>query len=129
MPAPLYQAGFNGKVFANGVELSATKYSLTDKANAKDVSNTKDGRKRIATLPDAEASVDLHWDANLQPTDNPPNLRRGTILTFQFYVSPGKYFSWNGLIDEVTISSEIEGTVDYSVKVVMESGVNGVTYP
>jgi hypothetical protein len=121
------QPGYIGKVFANGIELPSTGYEITDKANAKDVSNTRDGRKRIATLPDAEGSIKLYWDEAQQPTNNPPNLRKGTELTFQCYTSVGKFFLWTGLVDEVTISSEIEGVISYNCKVLQSAG--SVVYP
>ena len=136
-----YHNGSDGRVFFKPstatahIEGAVFKWDLTIKGNNKDVSNSKDGRKRIKGVTDAEGNASLHFDtANLpcDPTANTGlNLREGVVFTSEFIDDGGTggsdSFRASWIIDEVHASSEFEGTIDYEVKFSLESGT--VKYP
>ena len=141
MANPVYHNGSDGKVkvqpstASSFIEIGATKWDLTDKANNKDVSNSKDGRYRIKGVGDYEGNVSLHFDTANLPSDptasTGPNLRPGVIFQFELIDDGGAggtdSFRGTAIIDEVHSSSEFEGTIDYEVKFSQQSGV--LKYP
>ena len=124
---PNFQPGKIAKTFAGSTELPGFKWSVTDKAGTLELPNTRDGMLRIPGLEDAEGSFSLHVDAANFPTDAPPNLRAGVILVLQEYVTPSRFTSCTIILDEVTWSSEVAGSVDYEGKWKLQSGT--LVYP
>lgn len=129
MATPVYHNGIDGTAFSGATQLAVKKWDMTVKGNVKDVSNSKDGRKRIAGVQDAEGSLMLHWDSANQPTNtSAPNLRGGSILTLKLVTDGATNgFELSAIIDEVHTSSDFDGTIDFDCKFFLESGF--VTYP
>lgn len=105
-------SGKDGKVtYGTGpTTMAITKWSLKNNSNAIDVSNTTDGRRRIAGLPDAEGTVEVHVDtAATYETD----LAVGTIVNLALYTLSNKKYTVNyAIIDSIDYSNEVEGTYD-----------------
>lgn len=142
MPAAVYHNGADGRAFskpgATGthVEMAVTKWDLRITGNNQQVSNSKDGRKRIAGVADASGSLTLHYDSANQPHDAVagPGLKHGALVALELGTTaaagttPLDCFRLNALIDEVSISSEFEGTIDASVTFSLETG-STLKYP
>ena len=141
MATPVYHNGSDGKVKvqppggSSYIEMAVTKWDLTDKSNNKDVSNSKDGRKRIPGVPDASGNLSMHFDTANLPSDTTtntgPNIRRGSVLQLELIDDGGAggvdSFRCSAIVDEVKASSEFDGTIDYDVSWSLESGA--VKYP
>lgn len=129
MATPIYHAGKDGKVKAGATELAIMKWNATDKGNNQDVSNSKDGRKRIGGLGDSDGSLEAYWDsANPMTSLSGPAIRRSSIIALHL-ISDGsaQEFAVSAIVDEVEVSSEIAGKIEYKIKWSQESG--DFTYP
>lgn len=71
--------GADGKIYfkpvgwASFIEGDVFKWEGTFTGNARDVSGSKSGRKRIGGLPDASGTLSFHWDAANRQTDPTTN--------------------------------------------------------
>jgi hypothetical protein len=142
MPTPVYHNGADGRAWskpgATGthVEFAVTKWDLRITANNQQVSNAKDGRKRIAGVADVSGSATLHYDSANQPHDvtTGPGLKHGALVALELGtdvgadVTPTKCFRLNALIGEFHISSDFEGTLDADVTFEIETG-STLKYP
>lgn len=84
----------NARVSVGNTNLFAMKWSINTKVDELDVSNFEGQgyAQWIGGLLDADISVDCVWDANQNPTGNPPNLIPGQLVsTVKFYAD------WRGL--------------------------------
>jgi hypothetical protein len=137
MANPVYHAGNDGKAKVTPpggttpVELPVNKWDLTIKGNNKDVSNAKDGRKRIPGVEDADGNLSMHLDtANPQwdtTTTTGPSVRQGTVLALELIEDGGAgttadSFRLSAIVDDVKVTSAYEGTIDYDCKFSLESG-------
>jgi hypothetical protein len=115
-------AGQHGKItYGSGpTTLAITNWSYKPMANPIDVSNTTDGRRRIAGLGDAEGSFDVHVDtAATMEADLAP----GTILAVNMFTDgTKKYAIANAIIDTIEYKVEVEGTYDASISWKLASG-------
>lgn len=102
------------KVGSNTVPAMDWKLDLD--AKLKDVANFKDGRHQKATLPDADFSAKMLFDADAMPHD-PAGLGifPGAEIVALCFVTPTKSYSAPIVIGKCTIASEIEGIVMYDV--------------
>jgi hypothetical protein len=142
MPTPVYHNGADGRAFSKPagasvhVELAVTKWDLRITANNQQVSNAKDGRKRIAGVADASGSANLHWDSANLMTDAVagPGLKHGAIIVLELCVDVAgvtdttKTFRLSAIIDECHVSSDFDGTLDADVTFSLESGTS-LKYP
>jgi hypothetical protein len=142
MPTPVYHNGADGRAWskpgATGthVEMAVTKWDLRITANNQQVSNAKDGRKRIAGVADASGSATLHYDSANQPHDvtTGPGLKHGALVALELAtdvgadIAPTKCFRLNALIDEVNPSSDYENLIEFAVTFSLETG-STLKYP
>lgn len=142
MATPVYHNGIDGKAFStppgagSHVEMAVTKWDLRITGNNQQVSNSKDGRKRIAGVADASGSLTLHYDSGNPPqnTSTGPGLRHGTILGLELCVDTAgiadttKTFRLSAIVDEVTASSEFEGLEEYGISFSLADGAS-LKYP
>jgi poly-gamma-glutamate capsule biosynthesis protein CapA/YwtB (metallophosphatase superfamily) len=142
MAVPVYHNGADGRAFSKPagasvhVEIPITKWDMRITANNQQVSNAKDGRKRIAGVPDASGSATLHWDSanNLIDAVAGPGLKHGAVILLEMAVDVAgatdttKTFRASAIIDEVNPSSDFDGTIDFSVTWSLESGTS-LKYP
>lgn len=120
-------SGENAKVtFGSGpITFNNTSWKVTIKPNIKDVSNTRDGRKKIKTLIDADGSFSGFWDDAAQATDD---IAVGDIGIIKLYVDSTKFLTFLAIIDDVDIDTKgVEDGITVGVKFQLESGV--ITYP
>jgi hypothetical protein len=126
-----YITGPSGAITSNTASVGGKKWTLTAKGNNKDVSNFKDGRKRIPGLADAEGTIEIPAiDPATPPYDssaNKPNLIPGAIVALVLKLDTGHTFPLSAIIDEVSPSQDVEGNAAYEVKFSIESGT--VTWP
>jgi hypothetical protein len=91
-------------------------WKLSVDSKIKDVANFKDGRRQKGTLPDADFTSKILWDADSPPHDPAgPNLVEGAEITALLYVTLTKFYSVPIVISKIDISSEIEGVVMYDI--------------
>lgn len=143
--APVYHSGVDGRAFSTPpggstpIELAVTKWDITVKANNKDMSNALDKRYRIPGLADASGNLSMHFDSANSPADPTAmtglNIRHGSVLALNLIPdgstgagSPPMSFRLSAIVDEVKMSSEIEGTVDYDVQWSLQAG-STLKYP
>lgn len=142
MAAENYHSGVDGHAYvlppggASQIELAVHKWEAEISGNNQEVSNAKDGRKRIPGAPDAKGSASLHWDSGNPVTDptagTGPNVRHSTILAMNLIPDGGvdtgtSGFRFNAIVDTVKITSEFQGTVDYDITFSYSGG--GIKYP
>jgi hypothetical protein len=94
----------------------AMDWKLDMDSKLKDVANFKDGRRQKATLPDADFSAKMLFDADDMPHD-PAGLGfvPGAEVSVNGYVSLTKFYVIPITIAKCTVSSEIENIVMYDV--------------
>lgn len=142
MSAENYHSGVDGHAYVTPsgdvtpIELAVHKWEAEISGNNQEVSNAKDGRKRIPGAPDAKGSASLHWDSGNQPSDTTPttgpSVRHSTILAMCL-IPDGSTptltngFRFSAIVDTVKITSEFQGTVDYDVTFSYAGG--GIKYP
>jgi len=115
-------SGKSGKVtYGSGpTTLGITNWSYKIMSNPIDVSNTTDGRKRIAGLSDAEGSFDVHVDTGATME---ADLAPGTVLDIKMFTDgTKKYDVTNAIIDTIEYKVEVEGTYDATVSWKVGSG-------
>jgi hypothetical protein len=102
------------KIGANTVPGMDWKLSVDSKL--KDVANFKDGRHQKITLPDADFTSKILYDAD-DPPDDPGglNLVAGANITAQLFVDLTHFYSVPLVISKIDIASEIEGIVMYDI--------------
>jgi hypothetical protein len=129
---PVFMVGDKTKIKSATFEFPGDKWSLTVKGMTKDMSNMRDGRKRVAGLEDAEGTFDLKYDVANDPTVVANgNVRAGAVLDLELHVDEtgDHFYGVSAIIDEITPSADFGdqngGTL--SVKWSLESGT--VTYP
>jgi hypothetical protein len=91
-------------------------WDLDQDAKLRDCANFADGRRQQATLPDADFSVTMLWDADDMPHD-PAGLGfvPGAEVTVQGFVSLTKFYVIPITISKCKVSSKIEEIVMYDV--------------
>ena len=117
------------------VSLPADKWTMTIKGMTKDMSNMRDGRKRIGGLIDAEGSFDLKYDlANDPTTEAKGKIRNGAVVDLKLYLGPyaasgpaSPFYAVKAIIDDITPAAEFANEATISVKWSLESGT--VTFP
>lgn len=143
MAVPEYHNGADGKVYvkppggASFIEGGVTNWNLSITGNAKDVSNSLAGRKRIPGVPDASGDAMLHYDTANNPADDTAstglNLRANSIIQLDL-VQEGEASGGTGgfrgsfIVDTCEASSEFDGTIDYKVTFSLEDG-STLKYP
>lgn len=115
-------SGQHGKItYGSGpTTLGITDWTYKPMSNPLDVSNTTDGRRRIAGLGDAEGSFNVHVDTGATME---ADLAPGTILAINMFTDgTKKYAVANAIIDTIEYKVEIEGTYDAAVSWKLASG-------
>lgn len=115
-------SGRLGKVTygAGPTTLGITDWTYKLMGNPIDVSNTTDGRARIAGLEDTEGDFNVHVDTGgTMETD----LAKGTLVTLNLFTDGTKKFSTiKAIIDTITYKNAVEGTYDAAVSWKQASG-------
>lgn len=102
------------KIGANVIPGMDWKLSIDSKL--RDVANFKDGRHQKVTLPDADFSSKILFDADDPPYDPAGlNLVAGAEVTALCYVDATHFYSVPIVISKIDVESEIEGVVMYNV--------------
>ncbi len=118
----------NGTPISPAADLPTSKWGMTIKGNNKDVSNSRDGRKRVPGLQDAELTFELPYDSANDPTlVANGGLTDRSVIVFNGYIDDTHFYAGTFIVDEIGPGSEIEGEVNFTVKASMESGT--ITYP
>ncbi len=104
--------------------LAITKWKLKKMTKALDVSNTTDGRRRIAGLRDAEGSFTLHVDTD---ADISTTIVDGDIAALKLYINSTKFYSFSAIVEDLDFSSEVEGSYDCTANFKLAIGT--VTVP
>lgn len=124
-----FHAGHHCKLMIDAVsdiDLPADKWEFEIQSNNKNATNSRDGRKRIAGLPDATGSFDLPYDSAADPTVTANGgIREGSVLAMKFFVDDTHFWAINVIVDSIGAGQEIEGDkpLMFPVKWSMESGV------
>src|SRR5262245_18977039 len=123
---------------ATDIDLPGINWSLSDMAKSKDVSNFRDGRYRIGTLPDATLNFTLVWDAG-QPPHLAANgtIKRGTRIFATLFtdnaITENKAFKVPAIVDQCDLKNEgVEGGLLYDVTALLSGSTTQlgvVTYP
>jgi hypothetical protein len=115
--------GNDGDATFNGTELYITGWSVDNEAEEHDTTNTGGsgygdlitGTKRLT------ATVDLNWDASINPMDNPPNLVAGaTITTTKLYLDGKSSPYWllpSAKVTRVNATSRVGSVTTFSVTI------------
>lgn len=76
-------SGKNGKVTVNGTELLITGWKVEPEAERHDVTHTgSSGFGNIITsIKRAKFTIEMNWNAQQNPLDDPPNLVEGATIT------------------------------------------------
>jgi len=104
-------SGKNGKVTYGGspTTVAITDWSLKLDPSLIDVSNTTDGRARIAGLGDVDGSFKTHVDtASTYEADLAP----GTSVTLKLYTDGTKCYTVLAIMDAPDITNKVDGTYD-----------------
>lgn len=114
------------------VTLPTAKWTMTIKGNTRDVSNARDGRKRIVGLVDADLDFELPYDAAADPTlAANGGLQHGIVIAATMYkdggATPANAYSGSFIVDEIGVATEIDGEMRIPIKALLESGT--ITYP
>ena len=108
--------GYKGKVTVGGVELPLcyADVDIDPKAELKDVScKGQEGRfkRKIFGQEEATVKITIHWDPDLDPTEDPPNFQQGQhIEDFKFFPDrdePKHFFADDLLIANTPLSSKM----------------------
>lgn len=121
MPAGEFHTGDESKVEVGAQSLPSRSWSLNITGNVKNVSNTRDGRKRIKGLVDATGSVEMPWDGGVYLP------RHGDTMALKLYTSTTEFFQLSAIVENATPGMNFEGELVYSVAFSLESGT--ITYP
>lgn len=110
------------------VTVPGINWKLAADGKPADVSNFRDGRKRVGTLPDATITVTLVWDSDEMPTKaTGTNLRLGVKGTAKCYTSSTKFFSCPVIVAQIEPENEgVEGRVMQPVTLQLDGDI---TYP
>jgi len=110
------------------IALPTRDWTLTIKGNNKDVSNSRDGRKRIPGLEDAEGEMKMPYDTGNDPTGTAGGgVKPGAVLDLSLYVDATHLYGLSAIVDEIGPAVEFEGELMFPVKFSLESGT--ITYP
>lgn len=91
-------------------------WKLSLDAKLKDVSNFKDGRRRVGTLDDGDFSSKMLVDADDPPYDPAGlNLIPGAEIVALLYTTPTAFFSVPITIEKIDVESEVEGVVMWNI--------------
>jgi hypothetical protein len=115
-------SGKDGKVTygASPTTMGVTGWTYRPTANVLDVSNTSDGRLRIAGLPDATGSCNVH--VNTAP-EHETALAPGTTVALNLYIAPTKGYALPAvIITDVEYGIEVEGSYDATFNFAIQSG-------
>ncbi len=130
MATPDIRAGKDGKAYfkptgwAAFIEGDVFKWEGTFTSNARDVSGSKVGRKRIGGLADANGTLGLHYDAANKPTDATTsvglNLRPGALIALDLVPDGSASGGTNGyrltaIIETIHPSTETDGDNNFDV--------------
>jgi hypothetical protein len=105
-------------------------WKLSVDSKLKDVANFADGRHQKVTLPDADFTSKVLFDA-----DNPPydpagfNLVPGANITGLLFVTATKFYSVPLVIGKIDVSSEIENVVMYDITAKQNGPITWPTVP
>lgn len=133
--SPNFVSGDHCQIIGQNNAANATmpgqKWSMKIDPKTKDVSNSRDGRKRIRGVTDAEGSFEVVLDTgtNKQPYD-PANagFYDGNTFVLQLYIDLTHFFQLTAIISGVTPSIDsFDGVAMYSVDFQLASG--SITYP
>lgn len=113
------------------ITVPAINWNLTWDGNSKDVSNFRDGRRRVETLPDYHLSLTLVWDIAANPllTAN-GGIALGTQLNTTLYCdqSNTNTKAWTGPVIVSTLAPKNEG-VEGVVMLDVSCDANGTLTP
>lgn len=118
---------------ANGTITPAQSWNLTIDGKPKEVSNSRDGRKRIRGRADASGTFTLAYDmqSGAQPTDPAgANLADGTVVTLQLFTdsTANKFYQLSAIIENIKPGiGGFDDALMFEVAFSLESG--SVTYP
>lgn len=139
MADPEFRRGSDGIMTAKGpatttaVQLPITKWNGSFTGNNVQVSNSRDGRARIAGNPDATGSATAHWDVANRLTDTTatgPGIRPGAIVDLLLAETPAALtdplgsFRLTAIIDALNPSAEFEGAIDVDFTWSLQKGAS-----
>jgi hypothetical protein len=115
MATPVLLSGDHAKVVSAGITMPATKWSMKIASNPRNYTNNRDGRKRVAGVPDASGSVNMPYDHANEPTAvGLSNIRHGSLLTLNLYVDDTHFYGVKVIVDDVNPEAETEGDINFS---------------
>jgi hypothetical protein len=123
MAAGEFRSGHESKVMIGALELPSRSWQMNITGGVKNVSNTRDGRKRIPGLEDATGSFEIPYDAGIAlPKAN-------AIGVGKFYVDKADdlFYELNIIVEGVTPGMNFEQELVYNVAFSLESGT--ITHP
>lgn len=110
------------------IQIPSRDWTLAIKGMNHDVSNSRDGRKRIGGLEDADGDFKMPYDVGNDPTTTAAGgIKAAAILAGQFYLDATHFYGLSIIVDEIGPAVEFEGELMFPVKFSLESGF--VTYP
>jgi hypothetical protein len=106
------------------LEYPGVNWTLNDDAKLDDVSNFRDGRRRIDTLKDATLEFELIYDENDAPDKSTAlNLQAGVKVTVKAYVNNAqtKFWEFPGRIATISTGAESKDKANrYKVKLELD---------
>lgn len=126
-------SGFRGRVNVGGVNLLASKWSVTYKTELQDCSSFEEVTgvngaltpisRYVASLSDMECSIDAFYDLD---TGLVPGLRPGTKVTCNLFTNKGidanfgapgaaQKFTFDMIIENLTTDTEVRGVIKYTL--------------
>lgn len=110
------KAGTSGKLDLDGQVVQLTGWTFSEGGDDSDTTHSGSAGVKLTTVVTKQYNGTFEgiWDDDLQPTDNPPNLRRGTTGTFKLYVDVTNFFSIPGVILTFEATSSVTDVIRFS---------------
>lgn len=111
-------SGIDGEVESAGTEIRLSKWQVTPRVPANKTTNfTSQGfREQVKTVAEVEVTCSGFWDGNLNPHQNPVNLKAGMFLSnLKLYVSrtDDLFFEFPSFyVETVPVQNDVDGKVE-----------------
>lgn len=113
-----FKTGSSGRAQADGTIINVTRWSAAEGADWHETTHSGSGgyKESIAGAKQITGRFEGNWDANAEPTADPPNLQAGVELSnLLLYIESGGAYVNMPLagIDSFEVTSEVNGVISF----------------
>jgi hypothetical protein len=111
-----WKAGTFGKATVESTDLSLTSWTYSEGGDDADTTHSGGAGIKQTTVVTKQynGTCEGIWDDDLQPTDDPPNVRRGTTATLKLYLDATTFFSIPVVILTFEATSSVTDVIRFS---------------